>query len=438
LLGALGWAAVWFLVAAAVVLPYVRSYTHLSPFDELVHVDYMVKAQHFELVNGGERVGQTAMREQACRGHDIEALEFPPCRSAHFDPRAFPETGFNTAYADPPIYYVLTGVAAEGVDALPGIASVVTAGRAVGVLWLGAGLAVTFVLSRRLGADVVPAAGATAALAATPVVAHASATITSDAPALLVGGGLCLLALAVAEGRRAWLWMLPAGFVALAIKATMLTVVGLVVVFLVVTWFGSSARRRADGAGDGSDRGSRPLLAAASLVAGSVAALGGWTMVTALTAGSALDDIPMKQTFHVDSLTWSDLVGNVLPLFSPVQLGYTPPFLQDVTVGTLMAVLNILLLIGVVSTAWIESVSTVAGRMAIATVAAMLASGPALVVMVYVGAHTFTPIPTRYGLSLLPPAVASLAVLASRRRAGGLVLAGLGTATVGSFLLQTL
>ena len=72
---AVGWSVLWVAVAALVVLPYMHSYRHLSPFDEMVHLDYLVKVQDGHLVRGGELSGETAMREQACRGHDLK--DFP-------------------------------------------------------------------------------------------------------------------------------------------------------------------------------------------------------------------------------------------------------------------------------------------------------------------------------------------------------------------------
>ena len=140
--GRLGWAAVWLVVAAVVVLPHLNAFTALSKIDEYQHVDYLDKTMHLEHVEGGELVGQTAMREQACRGIDLETFRMPPCRSTTFDAGDFPGGGYNHTYADPPVYYAVTGVWAAVVGVLPGIDSLVTAGRSAGVVWLAAGLVV--------------------------------------------------------------------------------------------------------------------------------------------------------------------------------------------------------------------------------------------------------------------------------------------------------
>lgn len=422
--GKLGWALLWLVVAAAVVVPYLRAYTHLSPFDELVHVDYLVQAGDLDLVQGGEKVGQTAMREQACRGHDLEDLELPECGSDPYDPESFPERGFNTAYPDPPVYYGLTGFAAQAVAALPGVESIVSAARGVGVAWLAAGLLATFVLSRRLGAASVPALGAGLMVAATPVVAHASATVTSDAPALLCGAVLCLVALEVTRGRVGWGWLFPAAAAALAIKATALTVVGLVVLFLLLHGRKGGARSAVRGA--------------AAAVLGALTSIVGWAVVTSATALGTEDQIPMRTTFAADSIGWPEISENVIQLLSPVQNGYRPPDLTNDTMGLLAALFNLLLVVGVAACAWLGAPDQDSSTMATATFVAMLVSAPVLVVLIHLGSGSYVPIPHRYGLSLVAPAAACLAVVASRRPAGGPVLVGLGLASVGALLAETL
>lgn len=433
----LGWTALWLAIAAAVVLPYARTYTHLSPFDELVHVDYLVKAQHFELVNGGEKVGQEAMREQACRGHDIPGFDFPSCTTKKFKPSEFPEYGFNTAYPDPPVYYFVTAPLTSLVEILPGVDGVVAAGRSIGVLWLAAGLALTFGLGRRLGASRLAATGGAVLMGATPMVAHSTATITSDAPLLAGGAGLCWLALDVASGRRRWWWLLPATAVTAGVKATALPIVGVLVVFFLLHLH--LRRRREDPGDPGEQPPAPPVWRPAVLVpvtAGLV--LGGWSLVNSLTAFGNVESIPMRERFYAESLTWPDIITNVLPLFSPVNQGYLPPFAVDgITIAVLMSAFNLVLCAAVLGSAWAGSLRTEVGRLGTATLAAMLVSGPALVVVIYLGSHSYIPIPFRYGIGLVPPAVALLAWAASQRRGGGALVLGFGVATLIALLLQT-
>jgi len=442
---ALGWFGIWLVVAAVVVLPYVRAYTALSPFDELVHVDYLVKAQHLELVNGGEKVGQTAMREQACRGHDIASIEFPPCKSKRFDTEDFPEEGFNTAYPDPPVYYAVTAAGAAVVELLPGVDSVVAAARSVGVLWLAAGLQLTFLLCRRMGADAISSAGVTLLVATTPSVAHSMATVTSDAPLLLVGAGLCLLSLGVAQGRVSWWWLALAAGLAAGVKATVLPVLGLVLVFLLLHLHVQRQRgthgpvdERPEDVAPGLTTRAQVLRPVAGVGVAAALVLAGWALLNSLTAWSVVDQIPMRDRFEVSSIGLTELVGNVLPLFSPVQAGYLPPFMVSSTyLPVIMAVFNLILVTGVVGAAWAGGPRTENGRMAAATMAAMLLSGPALVLVIFLGSHTYIPIPFRYGQGLVPAAAACAAWAASQRRAGGPFLVGLGLVSLAVLLAQT-
>jgi hypothetical protein len=453
-LTSLGWPAVWLVLAAVVVLPYVHSYRHLSPFDELVHLDYVVKAQHLELVNGGEKIGQVAMREQACRGHDIASMKFPECRKKHFDPNDFPEYGYNTAYPDPPLYYAVTAAGASVVEQVPGVDSVVTAARSIGVFWLAAGLMVTFLLARRLGATTLSAAGATLLLGSTPAVAHATATITSDAPAIVSGALLCLVALGVVEGRTKWWWLVVVAAAAGFVKATSLTVLGLVVLYLLMqllTTRGPQSGRRRDVApdvepdpdGPGPDPAGRLAprtvwLSVAAVTAGGLVALASWTVLSSVLSFSSVDEIPMRHAFEVSTLTWrGNIEPNLFVLLSPVQLGYIPPSWDFVNVVTVMSVLNIAVIAATTAVALLGRRGAQSTRMAAASLFAMILSGPALVLLVYVGSHTYIPIPPRYGLSMLPPVFAVLAVAASRRRGGGAVLTGLGGLALIALLVQT-
>ena len=68
--GSLAAAVALMALAAVLSVLHVRAYTALSPLDELQHVDYLDQASRLDFVHNGERVGQLAMREQACRTVD--------------------------------------------------------------------------------------------------------------------------------------------------------------------------------------------------------------------------------------------------------------------------------------------------------------------------------------------------------------------------------
>lgn len=415
--GRLGWAAVWLVVAAVVVLPHLNAFTALSKIDEYQHVDYLDKTMHLEHVEGGELVGQTAMREQACRGIDLETFRMPPCRSTTFDAGDFPGGGYNHTYADPPVYYAVTGVWAAVAGVLPGIDSLVTAGRSAGVVWLAAGLVVTFLLGRRLGASTPAAAGATLLVAATPTVVQSATTITTDAPLLAVGGLLVLAAVAVVEDELAWWWVGLAALLAMGMKSTALPVIGVALVFLLLH---------------------RRFRASAAVLAGALVPTFTWGVYTTATALPEVDDIPVGTMFKVDSIGLGELVRGFETTFSPVVVPERAPFLQTVSVDLAIQVVNLLLIVGVAAVAWFWPAVSVAGRLGVATFLGMLLVGPGFVVLLFVTEGVSYIVPGRYGLSLLPAAAACLALVASRRRAGDVGLPVLGLAGLGLLLTHTL
>jgi hypothetical protein len=449
LLAAIG----WLLVAAVVVLPFVHTFTRLSFIDEYQHVDYLAKTQQLEHVNGGERVGQVAMREQACRGMDLEGVVLPKCGKRHYDPVEFPGAGFNHTYADPPTYYLITAPLTSAVQKVTGLDSMVTAARSIGVLWLGAGLTATWALALRLGASRRAAVGATLLIATTPAVMLSGGTVTTDAPQLLAGGILCLVALAVVEGRRAWWWLAPTAFAVSAFKVTSLAAVGLVAVLLVATWW---ARRRGPTADDDATTAedvtgpgatttvtdattaTHEWRALAAMLVGAVIPLVAWNAYSSATAFSSVDDIPVGQQFKVTHLTWASLTDSVPRMVSPVRRPSAPVFVMSDTVTVLLALTNVLLVIACVAVAWYGSQRQVVTRLALGTAVAMALGAPAYLVMLYVTEHVSYWIPGRYGLSILPAAAALLAVAASRRNVGGSALLVLGGLSAVALLAQTI
>jgi hypothetical protein len=107
-------------------------------------------------------------------------------------------------------------------------------------------------------------------------------------------------------------------------------------------------------------------------------------------------------------------------------------------VTLLLGLTNVLLIIACVAVAWFGSQRPVAARLALGTVAAMVLSAPAYLVMLYASLDVSYWIPGRYGLSILPAAAALLAVAAGRRNAGGTALVALGAVAALALLGQTL
>jgi len=208
------WVAVFYvIIAAAVVIPVVLGPGKaLSRIDEPTHADYAFQAAHFTLPHAGSPIAPEIRAHWACVGQ--EGYELPVCGN-DLGAWAYPYDGQNYNFGHPPLYYFLVGMPARALDAVvPGI-EFVTAARLVGVLWLAGGMFMLYVALRRWRIDPAAAIIAPLLLPAFPRVLHASTTVNPDAVAVLVGASAVWLAAKIfAEGYTDW--RLPAVLTAAA------------------------------------------------------------------------------------------------------------------------------------------------------------------------------------------------------------------------------
>lgn len=381
------------LPALALVLVglHIHAYRQLSAIDEFQHVDALYRATRFQVVRAGDLALGHTLEVAACRG--VERNPIPPCHSVYRHPD-FPGGGYDTADIHSPVYYYLTA-AISGPFRLAGM-DLVDAGRLAGTVWLGAGLILIWKLAAELGAR--PAARwAVCVLTACSVnVLEASATVNTDATAL-AGGGLAALAALRLEDRRWPAWAGPLAGVAAAI----LKVHNLLGVLAAAGY--SALRRR--------------WFAGAAMLAAGVGAEVAWLIVRHLLSSASLADVPIIKGEHVDHLTASNIFLGLGSLVSPLSVPYVPGFLQHEAVNLITTLQNLLLVGATVGGAAYLERGSRARAMAIAVTGAMLLGGPFLVISTFLVRHSFVPAFPRYGLSLVPVAMAVLAVAARTRLA---------------------
>lgn len=391
------------LLSIASVSFFVRDYRAIGPIDELQHIDYAARVSRGDLVELGTKVGTTAMREEACRGIDAD-FQPPPCDARRLRPEQFQEEGYNTAAAHPPTYYLVSGVMARMMGFV-GVDSFVTALRLTGGVWLAAGLVTTYLLALRLGARRVPAFSICLGLLFTPLVIYTAGTANNDAPAVFVGALAVLLTVKVREEELPAYVLAIAGFVVGGIKATNLVVLGLCLGLLVLR-----GMRSAD-----TGRRSRLLVAGGWLCGSTVITLLGWNAVVALTTVIPASEIPMTRRFVIQRLQVRHVVSQALAGVPPTATAYRPGFLGNIEVSIWTRMLDV----GIVAATAIAAVAEKGGalvrRIGGLSLLAMLAVGPFFVVLNYVQYHTFVPIPSRYGMALLAPALAAFAAAVRRR-----------------------
>ena len=228
------WIAVFYvIVAAAVVVPVVLGPGKaLSRIDEPTHADYAFQAAHFTLPHAGSPIAPEIRAHWACVGQ--EGYELPVCGS-DLGAWAYPYDGQNYNFAHPPLYYVVVGFPARVLDAVvPGI-DFVTAARLTGIGWLAGGMFMLYRALRRWRLDPAAALIAPLLLPVFPRVLHASTTVNPDAAAVLFGAAAVWLAAKIFVEDYAG-WVLPAVLTALAGLTKTITAVPFIAIALLIVF----------------------------------------------------------------------------------------------------------------------------------------------------------------------------------------------------------
>jgi hypothetical protein len=395
---------------------HVTHYTELSPVDELQHIDYLYRAP--SIVHSGDKVGQDAMREEACRV--LPNWSSPPCSTtATYSPSNFQENGVNTAAVYTPLYYTVTKVLATPLTWVLGRNSLVTAGRLVGGWYLAAGLFVTFVIARRLGARPYPTAAVLLAAAATPNLLVPSATITPDSIALLAGASLVWSVLWWEESPRRRMWLpILLGVLTVLFKAINVISVVLVVLFIVLRYAHGRlwpTQLEPDGTEPPRPGLTRSVILAALVSLLSLAGSVGYVLYIRFTAVVSTDAVPMTATSLVSkfpTVGFLSHVGAFLEVFYPPGSYVTTKLIGPL----LQSTMALLVFAGTFAVAFLlDRTRSTARLLSISLLVVGLVGAPLIIAMSYYSAHIYVPIPGRYALTLVPAGLAT-ALSAVRRK----------------------
>lgn len=376
------------------------SYETLSPIDELQHVDYMIRAGEFDIPLRNERVGQEAMAEAACRSVDAPGYEGPRCGLDEYEPADFQENGFNTAAAQFPPYYVVTGVAARALTGIGVFDSKVTAARTLGAVWAGAAWSVAWYLMALLGIRRRARAVALSLLLVTPLtIFHAGATVNADVSLMLTGALAVLATMKYEAGRLRWWWLPPIYAGLLFVEATNILAIAACGVYLMVR--------------QGSDTTMpwrwrlAPLVVPPSLflfrteIAGRVHdAL--FPAAERTRVGDRVSSAPMFVNHRIDEVSIDKVLGQLSSTFTPVRNPYfSPPLRSQVTIAGVE--LTNWLLIGLMfASAFVVAITDRAAWWARVTLAALLAAGPFYTFYFAYFSNQDFPAPARFALPLVP------------------------------------
>lgn len=332
------WVAVvaLFLVSMVLVGLHTRTYTELSPIDELQHIDYVIKAGDFEPPHVNDLVGFEAMSEAACRGVDAPGYVGPRCGLDEYDPEDFQENGVNTAAGQFPFYYTVTGVMSRAIEATGTLDSQVTAARMVGALWAGAAWSVMWYVLALLRIARPRRIVALGALIATPFTLFHAATVNADV-VLMFTGSLVVLATLKFEARRLHGGLLLATYAALYfVEATNILAIAPCAAYLAVR-----VSRQSDAS---TLRRVLPLLAIPMVVLLRLR-IADAVQRSLFPASPRTNRTTMfRDNAAVDGVVWDRVLAQLDTLFTPVNYAYVPSFLRSQHTYALQEVVNWLLI----------------------------------------------------------------------------------------------
>jgi hypothetical protein len=418
------------LLSVLIVGLHDKAHPELSQIDELQHVDYLYRVADFHLVHTGQHVQQQAMEAEACRGGDQPGVTFPPCHSK-LTPAEFPGDGYSTADIHPPTYYAITALVGSAIKAVGVTSSLVTAARLVGGLWLGLGLILLFEASLLLGATRLAALTIVAFIVSTPQIVYLSAIVNPDVTGL-AAGGLVLIATVQWERGRWPTWGLCLACAAAAgTKSTWLLAVMAAMVYLVLRAFASRRRGATDLDPPVYPFGAQVVVA---VVAGGIALAtqGVWLAYRHATALRGVT-IPETVWYHVKSLSVHDVTSQLSSMVLPIDKSFSPILLPHLDVQLALQALDILIFVGSLSWFVLVRRSNALALWGVSAYVGLVVGAVFLVVSSYVTTHDFIPLPSRYGLGVLP-LLAAVTATALRNRAALSIAALVGLASLAATL----
>jgi hypothetical protein len=207
----------------------------MSPIDEWVYLDYLQKVPTQGMVFKGEEMTQEALSYMACHGQALQGRIWDlECDSSH-DRMDFPYTGITSADAYTPLFFIPTSLIGYAAHFVTGI-DIVAAWRWATSLWLVAGLLMFVALLRLFRVPNLVQFALGLLLIGSPFSYWTFSYVSTDAPALLMGGMLLYFAIMHLRGQMPAWPILLASVAAVALKFPFILGVMLVSLLFVIEW----------------------------------------------------------------------------------------------------------------------------------------------------------------------------------------------------------
>lgn len=410
------------VVIAAVVMAVSLTAGHsraLSPFDEWMYFDYLLKFPTQGYVHLGEPVGDVAMNWLACNGFQAFGNPVNACNVTPIDPAIFPFAGIQSAQLYTPVFFAPTWAVGTAIQSVTGL-SLLEAARYTGTLWLAGTVVAVAAVLRQFRVPATAAIAVVLIFIASPFAYWTYTFVSTDAPGVLIGALAILAIERVARGRlNAW-WFVALFTVAMLIKAVNIIAIGLVVLYAVARFLMRYRGRlvwRRPGSWLAALRGRGPLAMLTGPLVGAVLGVAAqlvWLRVVAASAvGTQVDMGQGRPMTYIDVIAqvWSFIPG-IFATGSPELAAVSRIYIAEPLIA---AMLSWLCLAGVVGVVWLGRLRGVQRLVAGVTLVAGLVAGPALAVMFTISVGEYVDLGARYGANLLPVVMLSVALLCSGR-----------------------
>ena len=402
----------WFICVLLILVAlftsglHIRAYPTLSPIDEIQHIDYALRASHFDFPREGERIEQEAMAEAACRSVDAPGYVSQPCGLPEYSPGDFQEQGYNTAASQLPLYYIFSGALARVIHFVTPIDSVVSSVRLTGGIWLGLAFCILWYAMATLGLRRRWRALAILWTSSTPLIVFFHSTTTPDASLYLLGSLLLLTFLKYEEGRLRWWWL----FLILSLTFTVDRAIALPILvgglFLAMRSLGPK-----------------------KFEIGKIVVLMGIPVLMYFAYfrifpfiqnhlqpkfGSTAD-YPMSSAHFTDDVSIDRMLQQVETVASPVHAVYLPYTVNTDIMRVFVSLLNWMILGSLAGLTFLKKSGSRLSVISGSTFLVMILAGPAYTFYyAYFSAANFSA-PGRFGMSLMPFATLAIAAVLEKR-----------------------
>lgn len=416
------------VLALARVYWFVRVGQTLSPLDESVYIDYVLKVPTQGVVHQGEQLGREALIIQACETWAQTKELAQACRLEDVSNlRIFPQFGITSADLYTPVYPTITHWGMTIFAGL-GVETKLSAMRYTGAIWLALAAMGAWLVTRRMGLSPWACLGAALAIVGVTPVRWANSFVTPDATALLAGVGMVGIGLWWIKRAEQGKPILPPAAL-FALVGAFFTAMKLQNFFAVVAagfWILLATYT-------GKVRASLPHLG--GLTVGALIAMAPqviWVIYRAKTAVGPFPDQDVTETFSIGFL-----LAETLRYLPGVAAGTGQPQLLSEPWGYWATQwMMIAVVLGTIGVAVALTTQPRIQTLAIAVLITMVIGGPALVVASSIAAHGFIPSPERYGLSMLPIMLIGAAAFFDQGKWARILWAGLCAACAVIWILM--